>query len=101
MISDVEYVAPETETQKQLVEIWQGILRREKIGIDDDFFNIGGDSIRAVKIVSELQRIFNVNIDIVTLFQEPNIRGLSEQIDNQLWQDATLKEEDVIDKTVI
>ena len=47
-----QYVAPDTETQKKLVQIWSEVLGLEKVGINENFFLIGGDSIRAIKLVA-------------------------------------------------
>ncbi|WP_145336710.1 non-ribosomal peptide synthetase, partial [Paenibacillus xylanexedens] len=47
-----EYVAPRSETEAKLAEIWQDVLRTEQVGIQDNFFERGGDSIKAIQIVS-------------------------------------------------
>lgn len=97
----IEYVAPESDIEIKLVKIWEEILKREKIGILDDFFIAGGDSIKAVRIISEVQKTFDVHIDVTTLFNEFNIRGLSEVIANKLWHDLQSKKEEFVDKIVI
>ncbi|NEP86223.1 MAG: amino acid adenylation domain-containing protein [Okeania sp. SIO2C2] len=72
-----EYVAPETETQKVLVEIWQEVLGIEKVGIYDNFFDLGGHSLTAVKLVSKISTNFNISLSVKTLFLHPIIADLS------------------------
>ncbi len=99
--SGVEYVAPENKIEIELVEIWEEVLKRKKIGVLDDFFNIGGDSIKAVRIISEVQRAFNVHVDVATLFNEFNVRGLSEVVANKLWHDINSKKDEFVDKVIV
>jgi amino acid adenylation domain-containing protein len=97
----VEYIAPRNHTEQQLVAIWEKFLNVERIGIRDNFFHIGGDSIIGVRIVSEIQRILEVKIDMTTLFNEPSIEALSDEIANQLWHNENLQENEVMDKMTI
>ncbi|WMS87324.1 phosphopantetheine-binding protein [Pleionea litopenaei] len=53
----VEYVAPRNAAEEMLCEIWGEVLRRESVGIHDNFFSIGGDSILSIRIVSELKKL--------------------------------------------
>lgn len=71
------FVAPRTETEKALAEIWSELLRVENIGIDDDFFNLGGDSLMAIRAESRIREAFGVNIGIQALFDNPTIAGLA------------------------
>ncbi|MEM6685923.1 MAG: D-alanine--poly(phosphoribitol) ligase subunit DltA, partial [Bacteroidota bacterium] len=63
-----QYVAPETPTEKDLVEIWKHILDTPKIGIHDDFFELGGHSLKALKLLSEIRKTFNVNLSLEKIF---------------------------------
>ena len=101
VITSSMYVAPSNEIEEKLVEIWENILRREKIGVEDDFFSIGGDSIKAVRIVSEIQQQFNAKVDLIVLFQEPTIKGLAEMVKNELWHEVEENQNEIVDKTVI
>jgi aryl carrier-like protein len=52
------YIAPKTETEKKLVKIWSEVLRaKEEIGLESDFFALGGDSIKAIQIVARLRNV--------------------------------------------
>ncbi|NIM12785.1 MAG: amino acid adenylation domain-containing protein [Candidatus Aminicenantes bacterium] len=80
--SDSHYAAPGNEVETQLVETWSGVLKldRKKIGIDDNFFEIGGNSFNAVMLISAVQKAMNVAIPISTIFEIPTVRELSQYI---------------------
>jgi acyl carrier protein len=65
-----------------MAEIWRRILGLEEtaIGINDDFFQIGGNSLNAVRFVSEIESKFGVGIPILYIFTEPRIKDLSKYI---------------------
>ncbi|QUH28821.1 non-ribosomal peptide synthetase [Vallitalea guaymasensis] len=74
------YKEPTNETQEKLVSIWRNVLGINKIGINDNFFNIGGDSLNAVRIISEIQKELNVEITLRDMFDYSNIKTLAKQI---------------------
>jgi amino acid adenylation domain-containing protein len=71
--SGVEYVPPRNKLEGKMVRIWQRVLGREKIGVLDNFFEIGGDSITAVRVVYEIDRRLNITITLKDLFRFPTI----------------------------
>ncbi|NEQ65236.1 MAG: amino acid adenylation domain-containing protein, partial [Symploca sp. SIO2D2] len=73
-----EYVAPETETQKALAQIWQEVLGVEKVGINDNFFDLGGHSLMATQVVSRVRQTLAMEIAVSTLFENPTIAQLAE-----------------------
>lgn len=75
-----EYKAPETEMQVKISDIWHSLIDIEKIGIYDNFFMIGGDSIRAIRLVSKLNKVFGVNIKISVLYNNSTISDLERVI---------------------
>ncbi|NEO49171.1 MAG: non-ribosomal peptide synthetase, partial [Moorea sp. SIO4A3] len=76
-----EYVAPETETQKALAEIWAEVLGIEKVGIHDNFFELGGHSLMATQVVSQVRNTFNLELSLSKLFEKPTIAQLSTDIE--------------------
>lgn len=99
--NSIKYVPPRNETEKKLVEIWQNILDRSRIGIHDSFFELGGNSLKAVRIVSEIQRKFNVKIELEKLLSEQNIEELAIEIANYYWHNAKVDEKKIADKLTI
>jgi len=83
MVEEYKYLAPRDAIEKKLVEIWSEVLNiglDTPIGINDDFFTLGGHSLKAALLVSKVHKAFNVKIPIVEIFKTPFIRALSEYI---------------------
>jgi len=73
------------DTDEKLVRIWQEVLGRGGIGIKDNFFDLGGHSLRATRIIARISEEFGVKIDLKQLFFEPTIEQLSDYIDAIGW----------------
>jgi acyl carrier protein len=87
-----EYVVPRTETEKQLVKIWSEVLRskEEEIGLESDFFALGGDSIKAINLISKIQKTFGCKFLIAEIFKHSKITYQVNKIDllsNQIKSD--------------
>ncbi|XXM74658.1 condensation domain-containing protein [Lysinibacillus sphaericus] len=76
------YEAPETETEKQLAQIWSGVLGVEECGIEDNFFDLGGHSLKATILVGKVKRILKKELPLSEVFTSPTIRELSARLDN-------------------
>ncbi|HJP93410.1 MAG TPA: non-ribosomal peptide synthetase [Pyrinomonadaceae bacterium] len=74
--SEQDYVAPRTHEEIVLADIWSRILGLESVGVYDDFFRLGGDSILATQIVSQVRKIMEVDLSPITIFETPTIAGL-------------------------
>jgi thioesterase domain-containing protein/acyl carrier protein len=73
-----EYVAPQTDLEKMLATVWQELFCIDKIGTHDNFFGLGGDSILAVHLFAEIEKVFKVKVPVVTLFESPTIAELAQ-----------------------
>jgi amino acid adenylation domain-containing protein len=74
------YRAPRNEIEERLTAIWQEVLGVERIGIDDNFFEMGGQSLLAMKVISKMNRVFDGKIEIIDLFRVGTVRGIAEII---------------------
>ncbi|MCP4347294.1 MAG: SDR family NAD(P)-dependent oxidoreductase [Desulfobacterales bacterium] len=81
---DNEYVAPRDEIEQTLAEFWQELLGIDKIGVYDNFFQLGGDSLLAIQLSTRLRDGFQIDISVNNLFDEPTIADLAEKIRNFL-----------------
>ncbi|MDT5269738.1 MAG: hypothetical protein QOH49_1924, partial [Acidobacteriota bacterium] len=71
------YVAPQTEMEKLLASVWQKVLRVEKVGVHENFFERGGNSLLAVQVHSELREHLKRDLAIIHLFRHPTLEGLA------------------------
>ncbi|WP_413003710.1 amino acid adenylation domain-containing protein [Paenibacillus sp. 1P03SA] len=76
-----EYIAPATESERKLCGMWEQLFRIEKIGVQDDFFELGGDSLKAITVVTGIHKELKVEISLPVFFNMPNIRQLAAHID--------------------
>lgn len=67
-----------TETEKYLKNVWEKLLRRNDISLYDDFFDIGGDSLRLIEMLSIIKKRFNVDIPVSVVFRENSINRLTQ-----------------------
>ena len=70
------FVAPETPLQQQIAAIWADILNLEQVGLNDDFFALGGDSLRAGQVISRLRVDLGLNVSETALFGSAPIRSI-------------------------
>ncbi|HEX3044567.1 MAG TPA: amino acid adenylation domain-containing protein, partial [Bacillota bacterium] len=72
-ITSAEYVAPENETEERLAEIWQKVLGVERVGTEDNFFEIGGNSILLIQMHTQIEKQFPGQVTITDLFAYPTV----------------------------
>lgn len=80
-----EVAAPRTDTEIALAAIWRELLQVEDIGVDDDFFELGGQSLMAIRAVSRIREAFGVDVSLRNIFDQPTLAGLAETIDGLSW----------------
>lgn len=90
-----KYVAPQTEEEIALVSIWQTVLDKEKIGVNDRFFDLGGDSIKVLKIVNGIYNEMQLEISISDIYTYDNISKLADFIINNKKSLNSKKEEGI------
>uniref|UniRef100_UPI0031DADD9A amino acid adenylation domain-containing protein n=1 Tax=Chitinophaga sp. TaxID=1869181 RepID=UPI0031DADD9A len=74
VIDETTYVAPENDTEQRIAAVWQQLLHLPQIGVQDNFFQLGGDSLTIVKLQNGLQKAFDVPVNIVDLFNNTTVR---------------------------
>jgi acyl transferase domain-containing protein/acyl carrier protein len=77
------YAAPQNEIEQSLANIWQEFLGINQIGIYDDFFELGGDSLLITRIISRLREVFQLELSHRDLFENPTLAGLGKIIESQ------------------
>ncbi len=77
----MEYTAPRTPTEIRLSAIWSGILEVDQVGIHDNFFDLGGHSLRATTLISRIYKVLHVELPLRDVFQYPTIEQMAAVID--------------------
>jgi len=90
---DTPLVTPRTSLEKELEQIWRDVLELDQIGMDDDFIELGGDSLTATRIISRVIAKFRIRIPLRTLFQTSTVAEMARAI-SQLRIEA-MEQEDV------
>jgi amino acid adenylation domain-containing protein len=72
------YVAPGNEVEQKLTEIWQDVLGIEQVGIRDNFYDLGGDSLLITQVHSRFRRAFDADVSVASLLQYPTIADLAQ-----------------------
>jgi thioesterase domain-containing protein/acyl carrier protein len=75
-----EYVGPRNATEETLCQIWEEVLRRDRVGIHDNFFSLGGHSLLALQLVTRIRDSFKVEIPIRALFEAPTAGKMTKYI---------------------
>lgn len=76
----VTYIAPATDLQQTIAMSWQQVLQLEKVGIEDNFFDLGGHSLLMIQLHSQLQTKLKQELSIIELFQYPTVSSLSQHL---------------------
>lgn len=77
----VRHAAPGSDLERRLAEIWQRVLAVEDIGIDDDFFDLGGTSLSGLQVVREVRLELGRELSPVALFAAPTVRALARDLE--------------------
>jgi amino acid adenylation domain-containing protein len=72
--------APQTQTEKILTGIYAQVLGIERVGVDDSFFDLGGDSLSAMRLVAAINTRLDAHLAVRTVFHAPSVRNLSQQL---------------------
>jgi acyl carrier protein len=71
------YVAPSNSLEEKMCDIWQATLGLDRVGINDNFFSLGGNSIMAIKLIAASGNELNVDIPLALLFEHKTIAGIA------------------------
>ncbi|AFZ28072.1 amino acid adenylation enzyme/thioester reductase family protein [Cylindrospermum stagnale PCC 7417] len=72
-----KYTTPTDNLELQLTKIWENVLGIQPIGLSDNFFDVGGHSLLAIRLFAQIEKIFGKHLALTTLFQSPTIRQLA------------------------
>lgn len=78
-----DFVAPRTDVEKQLASIWTEVLRRDRVDVNDNFFEIGGHSLLATQVISRVRKRFQVEMPLRSMFESPTVASLAAVLEDQ------------------
>ena len=87
-----------SETENKLAEVWSRVLEIEEIDIYDNFSALGGDSMLAIQLLKEINKVFIDMIDISDIFSYPSIQQMATYIDNKLGKDSSKKSKQIFEE---
>lgn len=85
------YVAPTTETEKRLAELWQSALGIGEIGVEDNFFELGGHSLMLTQIAGKAKKQLSINLPLSKLFDNPTIKNWLNLVESAVVDDKKVK----------
>ncbi|MCJ0890812.1 non-ribosomal peptide synthetase [Rhodococcus sp. ARC_M5] len=91
-VSAAEYRAPETDTERAVVRVFEDILGAERVGVDDDFFALGGNSLSATRAIARVNADLKVGVDVRGFFDAPTVVGLATLVDESGASELAVRE---------
>ncbi len=85
------FIAPRTPIEEILVGIWAEVLGSERVGVADNFFDLGGHSLRAMRVIARVRDVLGVEVAMRTFFEAPTVQGMAVAIDRKLFEPAELR----------
>jgi amino acid adenylation domain-containing protein len=83
-----EFVPPRTRTEETLVEIWQEVLGREQVGVEDRFFELGGHSLLATQVLARVRQTFGVDLSLQEVFKHSTVAAQAALVDTRAGSPA-------------
>jgi len=90
----VEYVAPSTEFEEIITDIWQTVFNIPKIGVNDKFIDLGGESLKAIQVTTRIAEVFELEIKLNSIFEFSTIAKLAEYIETTIIKLLEMEETD-------
>ena len=75
------FIAPRTATETQLAAIWADVLKKDTIGVTDNFLALGGHSLLAIRLLGKISKTFGVRLPLRSLFESPTVEQIAAAVD--------------------
>jgi acyl-CoA synthetase (AMP-forming)/AMP-acid ligase II/acyl carrier protein len=89
---EINYVSPTTNLEKVIASIWEEVLGVERVGLNDNFFDMGGHSLLVAKAHARLQEELSTNISLINLFRYPTVSALAEFLSGDSEETVAIQE---------
>lgn len=92
-VPEVNFAGPTTELERTIATVWQQVLQQDQVGIHDNFFDLGGHSLSAMQVYSQLQAQVGGQLAVVDLFTYPTVSTLAEFLSRETIPDESITQE--------
>ncbi len=82
---DSEFIAARTDTEECIVGLFEELFGQTGVGVEDDFFVLGGDSLKGISLMNKINKEFSIKISLADFFNNPTVTLLASLIDNRKW----------------
>ncbi|MGE5756703.1 MAG: non-ribosomal peptide synthetase, partial [Planctomycetaceae bacterium] len=96
-----KYVAPRGPTEESLAQVWAEVLGLERVGVLDNFFDLGGHSLQAVQLVARITALLNRPVSVKAIFQAPTVAAMAEDLDREAAEAARVHRDGVATTTPV
>src|SRR5262249_16004882 len=79
--AEAELLPPRSVEEEIQCALWCELLKRDRVGIDENFFDLGGHSLLATQLIARVRSTFNVEVPLRALFESPTVKALAKQIE--------------------
>jgi amino acid adenylation domain-containing protein/non-ribosomal peptide synthase protein (TIGR01720 family) len=90
-----EYVGARTAVEELLSGIWARVLGVERVGVEDNFFDLGGNSLLTTQVVAQARRVFGVELELRKMFERPTVAGLGEAVE-EAWRAGEVEKKPLV-----
>jgi acyl carrier protein len=91
---EAAYIAPRTDVERTIAIVWQEVLRLERVGLHDNFFDLGGHSLLLVQVYSKLQGVFSNALSIIDMFKYSTVEALATYLSQTKSEPAASRSSD-------
>jgi acyl carrier protein len=89
--TETAYVAPRGYIERTITGVWQELLQIDKVGVNDNFFDLGGHSLLLIRVMNKLQEMFNKELSIVYMFLHPTIKDLARLVTKEKEEETSFE----------
>ncbi|CBN58601.1 MULTISPECIES: non-ribosomal peptide synthetase [Kamptonema] len=89
---ETTYIAPQTELEQAIATVWQQVLNLEKVGVDDNFFDLGGHSLLMAQAHSKLCEVVDRDVSMIQMFKYPTISSLAKYLSQEESEESSVSE---------
>ena len=83
----IQKISPKNEIEEKIIEIWQEVLKREVSSLDDNFYDLGGNSLKLIRLINEYYKVFNIKLNMKTLFSNATLASHADIITSSVKEE--------------